>query len=116
MTGKTITAFESENARIAPLLHDSAHWHVSLLQIGPHGILGRHKALSDEIMFVFQGNGKLVGAVPKEIDVQALCMVLWENGEDHATRAGETGLKAIIIEGDNLEEAYHAFQDKDSIS
>lgn len=116
MTGKAITVFESENARIAPLLHDSAHWHVSLLQIGPHGTLGRHKALSDQIMFVFYGSGKLVGAALNEIDVQALCLVLWKNDEDHATRAGEMGLKAMIIEGDNLEKAYHTFQEENSIS
>lgn len=59
--GKSISSFESKNARIFALLHHPAHWAISLLSIGPHGIVGRHKALSDQLMIVFQVSGMVSG-------------------------------------------------------
>ena len=74
---------------------------VACIRLEAGGRIGRHPAASAQLLAIVAGSGYVSGADGVELEAPAGTAALWEPGEDHETRT-ETGLTAIVIEGDDL--------------
>ena len=100
---RQITAFDSIGAKVAHIIQH-ASFSVAMIHLEPHGRLGKHAAVEDQIFLVVAGSGQAAtgGA---NCNLSPGTGVLWRKGEEHETRAGEEGLTAVVIEGSGLAEA-----------
>lgn len=89
---KQVTAHESKNLSITPLLKlDKASIQMSYLYLEAGGVVGEHAASTDQLLFVVEGSGEVKGAEGYFLPVH------WEQNERHVTQS-EHGLTAIVVE------------------
>jgi len=72
------------------------------IELEPGGVLGRHEAVGHQLFVVIAGSGEVSGGDGAVHRIEAGMAAFWEAGEEHET-CTENGLKAIVIEGDDLE-------------
>jgi quercetin dioxygenase-like cupin family protein len=82
-----------------PVLRDVQEAYVACLYLDPHGVIGRHEAAANQLLLVVEGSGMVTGAEARPVAIGAGQAVFWRRGEMHETRAGEGGLKALVVEG-----------------
>jgi quercetin dioxygenase-like cupin family protein len=100
--GRKITAFNSQGAVISRLTSGPRSWQIVALYLEPDGVLGAHRATSDQLLVVTQGTARVSTGKSKPMYAGPGSAVFWRSGEEHETRAGPEGLLGIIIEGDGL--------------
>ncbi|MGE3075431.1 MAG: hypothetical protein AB7N24_16870 [Dehalococcoidia bacterium] len=69
------------------------------IELAPHGVLGRHEAVGDQLFLVVAGDGTVSGDNQADTRIHAGMAACWSAGEMHETRAGEHGLVALVLEG-----------------
>jgi quercetin dioxygenase-like cupin family protein len=99
--GKQIQDFGSTGVRISTLI-SSRTWHVALLKLEPHGLLGAHKVATDQLVIFVQGSARISGDDGNAVDIVPGAAAFWNRGERHETRAGSQGCLAVVVEGDKL--------------
>jgi len=93
-----------ESTTVVPLtagLAAGAPIQAAVFRLAPGGRIARHEAIVAQILAVLDGAGTVSG--PDRI-ARSIAMgeaVFWAAGEEHETRT-DTGLIALIIEGDGL--------------
>jgi GrpB-like predicted nucleotidyltransferase (UPF0157 family) len=95
---RPITAHGSD-FRIGPLARVAPFALVQILHLPPNGRIGRHPAVSRQLLAVVAGSGWVSGAAGTRREIAAGYAALWEPGEEHETRS-EHGLTAVCIEGE----------------
>ena len=101
--GRSIEAHGSVGTTVVHLLRRSPV-SVVTIYLEPGGLLGRHPAAADQLFLVVAGNGQ-AAAGKESCQLSPGTAVLWRQGEEHETRAGEGGLTAVVIEGEGLAKA-----------
>lgn len=96
--GAAIAKYESKGAVVARIADLDARSAASVIRLAPHGVLGRHPAPIPQLMVVIQGEGAICGEDPGSIAVRPGAAIRWNAGEQHETRAGESGLVLMILE------------------
>lgn len=99
--GKHIQEFGSKGVTMATLMNARA-WHVAAVQLEPNGVLGAHKLVTDQLLIVVEGSGRVSSGGGHPVDIAPGSAVFWNKDEVHETHAGEEGLVGILIEGDRL--------------
>jgi hypothetical protein len=99
--GIVITQFGSKNSKQYPILKTNGQTQVSTLNLEPEGIIGMHKAVTDQLFLIFKGNGWIRNETSERIDLKEGMGVLWEKGELHESGT-DSGMLALVIEGENL--------------
>jgi hypothetical protein len=100
--GREIGAFGSAafvHTRLAALQGEAV---VGVARLGPGGTIGRHPAVSAQLLAVVEGAGFVSGADGVERPIGAGMAAVWETGEEHATRT-DTGLVAVVVEAAHLD-------------
>lgn len=72
---------------------------VSCFHLGAKGLVGYHEASTQQLFLVLKGKGWARGKFPNKISITENQAVFWEKNEWHEAGT-ETGLVAIVIEGD----------------
>jgi GrpB-like predicted nucleotidyltransferase (UPF0157 family)/quercetin dioxygenase-like cupin family protein len=93
-----VSAFGSE-FRIAPLTADDSRVRVQVMHIPPEGRIGRHAAVSRQMLAVVEGVGVVSGFDGAPREIRPTYAALWEPGEEHEARSRD-GMTAISIEGE----------------
>ncbi|WP_439741885.1 cupin [Bacillus pseudomycoides] len=101
MAGNHISVFHS-NFIMSKIVKHQGEVHIGCMHLQPKGIIGYHEAVVSQLLLIVQGEGLVCGADKKKKKVQPGQAVLWNKGEFHETTT-ETGLMAIVIESENLE-------------
>ncbi|WP_238653691.1 cupin [Paenibacillus piscarius] len=104
-SGKPVTAFNS-NFILSRIIQTVERTHIGCVYLGRQGVIGFHQATCPQLLLILNGEGYVRG---EEAEYTAVCAgqaVFWEQGEWHETRT-DSGLTAIIIEGDSLNPAAH---------
>ncbi|AIK36485.1 cupin domain protein [Bacillus pseudomycoides] len=101
MAGNHISVFHS-NFIMSKIVKHQGEVHIGCMHLQPKGIIGYHEAVVSQLLLIVQGEGLVCGADKKKKKVQPGQAVLWNKGEFHKTST-ETGLMAIVIESENLE-------------
>ena len=70
------------------------------IDLEPGGVLGRHNAAVNQLFIVVSGGGWVSGGDGSEEPISAGAAAYWVAGESHETRAGDDGLRAIVLEGE----------------
>ena len=102
-SGQSITAFNSDFI-LSRIIQTEEKTHIGCVYLGPQGVIGFHQSTCPQLLLIVNGEGDVRG---EEAEFTAVCAgqaVFWELGEWHETRS-ESGLTAIIIEGDSLNPA-----------
>ena len=100
LTSKEIISFESKNS-LSRLILVNENFQISFMEIGPAGVLGMHKAHSDQIFIVVSGSGWVSDRDAFKSAINENDCVFWQKDEWHET-GSDNGLKAVIIEGSEL--------------
>ena len=103
--GRHISAFGSKGATISPVTRGPRSQQTVALHLEPNGVLGSHKAVSDQLLIVTSGIAEVTTESGKSKISYTLSpgnAILWRSGEVHEIRAGHEGLLGIILEGDTL--------------
>jgi hypothetical protein len=101
-TPEGITQHGSGGSSLAPILGAADGRSVACLYLAPNGLLGVHPAGGDELLRVVSGKAVVKVAESTVREVAAKSAVLWRSGEVRETRALETGVVAIVVEGEEL--------------
>ncbi|MFD3447568.1 cupin [Microbacteriaceae bacterium 4G12] len=101
--GKHLTVFES-NFIMSKILNHSGNVHMGCLHLPENGVVGYHKAVISQLLLIVQGEGWVCGVDKNKVRVRAGQAVFWDKDEYHETST-ETGLMAIVIESENLEQS-----------
>ncbi len=101
--GSVIKQYDSQGAVATPVIGEPRKAKVTYIYLDPHGMLGRHPAATDQLFLVVQGSGSMTGSGGPSRLVGPGEAAFFRRGEVHETIAGETGLVAVVIEGDGLE-------------
>lgn len=72
--------------------------HVALARLGAGGCIGRHPAMSQQLLVVITGSAIVSGADGLQATLGPGEAAVWEAGEEHETRTNN-GLTAVIVEG-----------------
>lgn len=100
--GRRADGFGSSGATLSRITTGPRSWQTIALFLEPNGVLGAHKSISDQLLVVVHGSGRVSTGESKPVYVEPGSAVFWRGGEQHETRAGEEGLTAVIIEGEGL--------------
>ena len=103
--GRHISAFGSKGATISPITKGPRSQQTVALHLEPDGLLGSHKAVSDQLLIITSGFAEGTTKSGKSKTTYTLSpgsAILWRGGEVHEIRAGRDGLLGIILEGDTL--------------
>ncbi len=103
--GKSIEAFQSEFI-MTRIVNHSGQIHIGCAYLEPKGSIGHHQAVVPQILLVVQGEGWVSGENNEKVHITAGQAAYWEKGEHHETVI-ETGMTAIIIEGEELNPALY---------
>ena len=97
-----IPQHDSRGATIAGVARASGDVGVALLRLDAGGVLGLHAAVGPQLFLVVAGEGSVEGGEGERHPIAAGAAAFWEDGELHETST-ETGLTAVIVEGESLE-------------
>jgi hypothetical protein len=97
-----ITQHGSRGATIVGVARASGDVGIALLRLDAGGVLGRHPAVGPQLFLVVVGEGQVQGGEGERHAIAAGTAAFWEDGELHETTT-ETGLTALIVEGESLE-------------
>jgi quercetin dioxygenase-like cupin family protein len=100
--GRDVERFGSRGVKISPILREAGRLHVACFHLEPGGLIGSHEATVAQLLLVVGGSGEVTGSESEPARVGPGCAVFWRGGETHETRAGEDGLTAIVVEGEEL--------------
>jgi GrpB-like predicted nucleotidyltransferase (UPF0157 family)/quercetin dioxygenase-like cupin family protein len=95
---RPVTAHGSD-FRIGPLASVSPWARIQVMHLEPGGSIGRHPAVSRQLLAVVAGSGRVSGGDGQGRDISAGYAALWTPGEEHETRT-DGGLTAVCIEGE----------------
>lgn len=99
---RSIDRFESIAASHLGVARIAGRGGLSLILVGPGGVLGRHPAVAQQLFFVVDGSGWVSGADDQRVGIRAGQAALWDAGEDHGSGSGE-GLMAVVLEIETIE-------------
>lgn len=77
------------------------------IHIEAQGSLGAHPAAEDQLFMVVEGEGFVSSDNQDEFLIEPGSIVFWRKGEIHQTRAGRSGLLAVVVEGEGLAASLH---------
>ena len=77
----------------------TADAHLVAVTLAPGGVVGRHPAVGRQLLIVLSGEALVSGDDGSVTSIGPGEAAAWEPGESHETRS-ETGLLAVIVEGD----------------
>ncbi|MBP3041437.1 cupin [Bacillaceae bacterium Marseille-Q3522] len=99
--GKPIKAFGSsfDMSRIGVY---SGEIHIGCMHFDKNGLVGRHKATTNQLFLVIEGEGWVCGKTEERVTVHAGQAAFWEKDESHEAGTTDYFMKAIVIEGENL--------------
>lgn len=100
--GHQLTLFDSKNTIYTPILNQDQGLKVSCMHIESQGVIGFHQATIDQLFLVAQGEGWVRGYEEQRTPIKPGTAALWTAGEWHES-GSETGMMAIIVEGEALE-------------
>ncbi len=100
--GKPIHQFGSTFTMSRIGLFDST-LHIGCMHLDNNGLIGRHEAVTDQLFLVIEGSGWVSGDSGEVIEIKAGQAAFWTKGESHEAGTYSTTMKAIVIEGDNLQ-------------
>jgi quercetin dioxygenase-like cupin family protein len=100
--GRPITAFGSHDVLLSRIMRTSSGVQIGCMHVQPNGVIGLHQAVGPQLFLVVQGQGWARGKDTPRTAIHAGQAVFWEDQEWHETGT-ETGLVAIVIEGEVLE-------------
>ena len=103
--GRAITNFGSVGLRITAILRTLEAAQVVALWLEPGGAGCEHRASGAQLFLVTQGAGWVAGADGAAVPIRAGQAAWWDDGESHTAGADETGMAALVIEGDALDPA-----------
>lgn len=85
--------------RVGPLTGDDARVHVQVVHLPPNGLIGRHRARSQQLFAVVAGRGRVSGHDRESKTIAPGYAALWDPGEEHDASSDE-GLTAVCVEGE----------------
>jgi quercetin dioxygenase-like cupin family protein len=98
---REVSSHGSSAAKILHLTRTTAVA-VSLLELGPDGLLGLHPAERAQLLLVLEGSCVVRTERGDPVLLEPWSSARWEAGELHETRSA-IGLRALIVEGEGLE-------------
>ena len=98
------TDFGSQGFRLARIARTDSGLSVVCIYLGENGVLARHQAAQNQLLMVVEGEGEVSGDDGNQMPIRTGMAAFWERDEWHETTT-ETGLTAIIIEGESLDPA-----------
>lgn len=96
--GHQVAHFDSDFI-ISPLMNATDAARVVCMHLRPGGIVGEHEAMSKQLFCVVSGEGWVSGHDGERRAIATHEAASWLMGERHAAGT-ETGLTAIVLEGD----------------
>lgn len=100
--GESIDRFDSTGFVISKIVRVLDGAIVNCAYLTPNGVIGFHQTTTDQLFVVLQGEGWVRGAEPERTPIQAGQIAYWQKEEWHESGT-DTGLTAILIEGDKLD-------------
>lgn len=97
-----ITQFGSMNVVAAPVMRNDIGIQVVWMRLDAGGRLGNHQAVKNQLFIVTSGNGWVQTESGDKTAVTVGQAAFWQSGEWHASGT-ETGMMALIIEGDAID-------------
>jgi quercetin dioxygenase-like cupin family protein len=85
--------------RVGPLTGDDARVRVQVMHLPPNGLVGRHRARSQQLFAVVTGHGRVSGHDRQSKTIGPGYAALWDPGEEHDASSDE-GLTAVCVEGE----------------
>jgi quercetin dioxygenase-like cupin family protein len=102
--GKKIEQFGSVKAIISRIVHLEDDAVVNCVYIRPHGKIGGHQAVTQQMFLLVEGKGWVRSEFGGKLTIREGQAIFWEKGEWHESGT-ETGMTAVIIEGINVDPA-----------
>jgi len=96
--GEKIERFNSDFI-FSKITRSTAEVKVSCFHLAENGVVGFHEAVTMQLFLVLKGMGWARGNFPNRIPIVEFQAVFWDTNEWHELGT-DTGLTAIIIEGD----------------
>lgn len=96
--------------RAGPLTGDDARVRVQVVHLPPNGLIGRHRARSQQLFAVVTGHGRVSGHDRESKTIRPGYAALWDPGEEHDASSDE-GLTAVFVEGEFVMGAIGVTQD-----
>lgn len=101
--GHPITQYGSERLSITGIVRVAdGDVQVGCMHLEPGGRVGAHPATTRQLFLVVRGAGWVRGPEPERTAIVADQAAFWESGEEHES-GSETGMVALVIEGDTLD-------------
>jgi len=100
--GESIDRFESSGFVISKIVRVLDEATVNCAYLAPNGVIGFHQTTTDQLFVAVQGEGWVRGAEPERTPIKAGQIAYWQKDEWHESGT-DTGLIAILIEGDQLD-------------
>jgi quercetin dioxygenase-like cupin family protein len=97
-TQQPIHAYDSQNAAVTHLIESPSQCSLVCIRLGRDGVLGRHRAVQNQLFIVVEGEGYVSGESDMFVTITAGQAAFWAAGEMHTTKT-QTGLTAIVAEG-----------------
>ncbi|NOH02701.1 MAG: cupin [Chloroflexi bacterium] len=96
--GEKIEKFDSDFI-FSRITHSNTGVKVSCFHLTANGVVGYHQATTQQLFLVLRGKGWVRGGFPNRIPIAENQAVFWDKNEWHEAGT-DTGLVAIVIEGD----------------
>ena len=104
--GYPIERFDSGNAVFSRIVRTDSPVSVGCIHLGADSVVGYHPAVVNQLFLVVAGKGWVRGEEELRIPITAGQAVFWTAGEGHES-GSESGMTAIVIEGEGLDPAKH---------
>ncbi|RXJ04361.1 cupin [Anaerobacillus alkaliphilus] len=102
--GKQINAFGS-NFVMSRIGNYHGEFQLGCMHIDKYGLVGRHEATTNQLFLVIEGEGWVTGETDEKLTIKAGEAAFWIKGENHAAGTGNNTMKAIVLEGENVDPA-----------
>ena len=93
-----VNRFGSNGFRVAGL-GTFGEARVSVLSLGPGGVIGRHPAVGHQLFVIMTGTAEVSGEEGATATIGPGQAALWSPDESHETRS-EHGMTALVLEGE----------------
>lgn len=101
--GHPITQFGSERVSISGIVRVArGGMQIGCMYLEPGGRVGTHQAATSQLFLVVRGEGWVRGPEQMRTPIRADQAAYWEPGEEHES-GSESGMVALVIEGDTLD-------------